>query len=394
MEETDFVRGVSNIGGRAYVVGGWVRDREMGVPGRDKDYAVAGVTESAFKELFPGAIKVGGRFPVYRLEIASETRDVSLARRETKSGLGYRGFEALSSPLVTIEEDLLRRDSTINAMAIDLETGELIDPSGGMRDLESGIIRAVSRRFADDPVRALRAARQAAQLDFQIDAATLCLMTRCGDELAGEPRERLVNELKLALSCRAPSLFFASLDAAGILDVTYPAVHALTRANAGAFSRAMSALDRAAALTTRAEIRFAALAVSAGLELSAGEAFWNKWNLSDAGIPKLWAKCALFAASWCGLVFEIRDPDAIRNLFEGMSRHPIGPDGFGAVILSVYGETPPVLKRMDELESAIRRVNVRGAPKELSGERLGAWLRNSRNAAIAEIMNGRIRDIL
>ncbi|MDR1020472.1 MAG: hypothetical protein LBL73_06925, partial [Synergistaceae bacterium] len=251
MEETDFARRVKHIGGRAYVVGGWVRDREMGVSGRDKDYAVTGVTESAFNAAFSAAFKTGGRFPVYRLEISQRTCDVSLARSETKTGRGYRGFEAAPSPLVNIEGDLGRRDSTVNAMAVDLETGELVDPYGGLDDLRNGIIRAVSEHFSDDPVRALRAARQAAQFGFRIDPGTVRLMARCRDELADEPTERLVNELRLALPCRKPSVFFTCLDAAGLLDAAYPAVLAPSGKGRAAPCRGIDALDRAAAITER-----------------------------------------------------------------------------------------------------------------------------------------------
>ncbi|MDR1516007.1 MAG: hypothetical protein LBS45_09940 [Synergistaceae bacterium] len=382
MEEADFVRKINDTGGRAYVAGGWVRDHKMGVPGRDKDYVVTGVAESAFKEVFPCAIKAGGRFPVYRLEITAKTSkmcDVSLARRETKSGRGYRGFEPVSSPLVTIEEDMARRDTTVNAMAVDLETGELIDPYGGMRDLQNGVIRAVSERFADDPVRALRAARQAAQFGFRIEPDTVRLMARCRDELAGEPAERLVNELKLAMFCRAPSIFFVSLDAAEILDVTYPAVQAPANTGPSAFSGRMRTLDRAAALTRRAEIRFAALAADAAPE----------WKRMARKLPRLWVKCALFASSWCKSAFETREPDAVRNLLEQLSSHPIGSDGFKSVILAIYGHIPPILERVSELERAMRNVKVTDAPDGLSGERLGAWLKDRRNAAIAKFVSNR-----
>jgi tRNA nucleotidyltransferase (CCA-adding enzyme) len=351
----------------------------MGVHERDKDYVVTGVTESAFNAAFPGAFKAGGRFPVYRLEIAQRARDVSLARNETKTGRGYRGFEATPSPLMTIEGDLGRRDSTINAMAVDLETGELIDPYGGLGDLQNGIIRAVSERFADDPVRALRAARQAAQFGFRIEPRTVLLMARCHDELACEPAERLVNELRLALSCREPSAFFAYLDAAGLLDVTYPAVNAPIRVGPAALSsrlEILERLDRAATLTERPEIRFAALAHGTVPE----------WNPLSGKLPRLWLRCAIFAESWSETAFEANNPDGIRELMERLASHPIGPDGFGTVILSIDGRVPPVLQMAREIESAIRGVKAANAPHGLSGKHLGAWIKERRNSAVAEIM--------
>ena len=377
MEETEFVSRVKQIGGHAYVVGGWVRDQQMGALGRDKDYVVTGVTENAFNAVFPGAFKTG-RFPVYLLEIARSTCDVSLARSETKTGRGYRGFDAAPSPHVTIERDLERRDTTVNAMAVDLETGALVDPYGGLEDLRNGVIRAVSERFADDPVRALRAARQAAQFNFRIEPGTIRLMAACRDELADEPAERLANELRLAMSCHKPSVFFVCLDAAGLQDAVYPAIPSPSGEDRGAFCRRMDALDRAAALTERPEIRFAALAFGTA----------PQWSHLARKLPRIWRSCALFAESLHERAFETDDPDAIRDLAERLANHPIGLDGFGAVILSVCGQLPPLLERAHEIEGAIQSVKASDAPDGLRGPRLGAWLRDRRNRAIAEIMDG------
>jgi tRNA nucleotidyltransferase (CCA-adding enzyme) len=388
MEETDFIKTIKKLGGRAYAAGGWVRDREMGIPPRDKDYVVAGVAENSFNEAFPCAFRAGRAFPVYRLEIGGQTRDVALARGETKSGRGYRGFAVSYSPLTAIEDDLLRRDTTINAMAVDLETGELLDPCGGLSDLRRGVIRAVSERFRDDPVRALRAARQAAQLGFRIERETIRLMSECHDELSGEPGERLANELRLALSCPSPSVFFTALRAAGLLDVTFPSLHALA-ARGVAFSRAMDATDRAATLAERAEIRFAALACSVGLEINlvnAEETDIKEWE-EKTPLPRLWAECAIFASHWGKKAFEIKEPDEARDLIEGLIRHPVGPDGLEAVMLSVFGKLPPVLQKRREIESAIRSIRAQDAPSDLAGERLGAWLRERRNDAVARVMN-------
>jgi tRNA nucleotidyltransferase (CCA-adding enzyme) len=393
MEEAEFVRKIKELGGHAYAAGGWVRDREAGFTPRDKDYVVAGIGEDSFCEAFPGIIRSGRAFPVYRMKIGGRISDVALARSETKSGRGYRGFAVSFSPLVTIEEDLMRRDTTINAMAADLETGKLLDPCGGLSDLRNGVIRAVSDRFRDDPVRALRAARQAAQFGFLIEPNTIRLMSLCHDELADEPKERLVNELRLALSCPSPSTFFHSLNAAGLLDVTFPPLHALAAKSRAAFLAAMSATDRAATLIARAEIRFAALACAVCLELSRGNSEKEaslKAPIADWAsrmpLPRLWTECAAFALRW-GKKAEIKGikkPDEIRELLERLSRHRIGPDGLEAVMLAVWGKPP--LAHMRELESAIQSVKAKDAPDCLTVADLGAWLRERRNSAIARIL--------
>ena len=160
MTEFDFAKKIHELGGKAYLVGGAVRDKFRGVEAHDRDYCVAGVEEKIFAEAFPNANKFGKSFPVYSIEIDGSFCEVAFARTEKKVGTGYRGFEILFSPDVTIEQDLFRRDTTINAMAIELLSGELIDPFGGRDDVLNKKIRAVSEHFTDDPVRALRAARR------------------------------------------------------------------------------------------------------------------------------------------------------------------------------------------------------------------------------------------
>ena len=396
MEESTFARKIKELGGHAYAAGGWIRDREAGFTPRDKDYVVTGVEENSFSEAFPGAIRILRAFPVYRMGIGGRTCDVALARSETKSGGGYRGFASLSSPFISIEEELMRRDTTINAMAVHLETGELLDPCGGLSDLRHGVIRAISERFRDDPVRALRAARQAAQFGFRIEPGTIRLMSFCHDELAGEPKERLVNELRLALSCLSPSRFFLGLGTAGLLDVTFPPVHTLSAKSRDAFLAAMSAMDRSAALTNRTEIRFAALACGVCLGLwenipdnsSIGKTAPIACQDWEIPLPRLWAECAAFASHWGerAEIKGIKKPDEIRELLERLSRHRIGPDGFEAVMLAVWGKLPPALQNMREMERAIRNVKAKDAPDCLSGANLGAWLRERRNSAIARIV--------
>ena len=208
MTEIDFARKIHSLGGKAYLVGGAVRDKFRGVHAHDRDYCVTGVDKKIFAATFPNAAKFGKSFPVYSVEIDGKFCEVAFARTERKIGTGYRGFEILFTPNVTIEQDLFRRDTTINAMAIEILSGELVDPFGGREDVINKKIRAVSEHFIDDPVRALRAARQAAQFNFEIIAETVEAMKLCGEELSHEPTERIFDELETALKTDKPSIFF------------------------------------------------------------------------------------------------------------------------------------------------------------------------------------------
>ena len=125
MTEREFAKKINAAGGKAYLVGGAVRDKFRGVAAHDRDYCVTGLDEKIFNEIFDDAPKFGKSFPVYAVEIDGDHCEVAFARTERKVGAGYRGFEVLFSPDVTIEQDLYRRDTTINAMAIELLSGEL-----------------------------------------------------------------------------------------------------------------------------------------------------------------------------------------------------------------------------------------------------------------------------
>ena len=189
MTEAAFVEHIRSAGARVFRVGGCVRDLFRGVPAKDVDYVLTGMTEEQLCALFPRAEKIGRSFPVYHVRVDGVRREVSFARRERKTGMGYRGFAVAYDPSVTIGEDLYRRDTTMNAMALELPTEELFDPYGGRADISAGVIRAVSPHFTDDPVRALRAARQAAEFGFAVEEGTLRYMNACAAELKNEPTE-------------------------------------------------------------------------------------------------------------------------------------------------------------------------------------------------------------
>src|SRR5574340_1196344 len=197
-----------------YSVGGAVRDELLGLPVQDRDYVVVGSTPEEMVRL--GFRPVGKDFPVFLHPRSHE--EYALARTERKTARGYKGFQVYAAPDVTLEQDLSRRDLTINAIARDAE-GRVIDPYGGAADLKRGLLRHVSPAFAEDPVRILRVARFAARFGFKVAPATLRLMRAMVE--AGEAdalvAERVWQELAVGLMEAAPSKMFAQLRACGAL---------------------------------------------------------------------------------------------------------------------------------------------------------------------------------
>jgi len=212
---------------RTYLVGGAVRDKLLGRPVVDRDYVVVGASPEEMTRR--GFRSVGRDFPVFLHPETNE--EYALARTERKSGRGYHGFVFSTDPAVTLEQDLERRDLTINAMAEDDE-GDLVDPYHGARDIEARVLRHVSPAFAEDPVRVLRVARFAARyapLGFRIAGETLALMQRMVDdgEVAHLVPERVWAETRKALAEPKPSAFLAALRACGALAILFPEVDAL-----------------------------------------------------------------------------------------------------------------------------------------------------------------------
>ena len=252
---------------KVFLVGGAVRDELLGRPVTERDYVVVGATPDALKSL--GYRPVGKDFPVF---LHPETGEqYALARTERKTGPGYYGFETRFSPDVTLEDDLARRDLTINAMA---RTGEgvLVDPHGGRRDVEARWLRHVSQAFVEDPLRVLRVARFAARLSplgFRVAPETLDLMRRIVDagEMAALVPERVWSETARALGEARPREYFEVLRACGALRAVFPEVDALygvpqppqwhPEIDTGLHT--MLAVEAAAGLSADPTVRFAAL---------------------------------------------------------------------------------------------------------------------------------------
>jgi tRNA nucleotidyltransferase (CCA-adding enzyme) len=212
---------------KTYLVGGAVRDRLLGLGHGDRDFVVVGETQDSMERA--GFRAVGRDFPVFLHPDTGE--EYALARTERKSGRGYRGFVVDADPSVTLEEDLQRRDFTINAIAQD-ENGRLVDPYGGVRDLEASVLRHVSPAFSEDPLRVLRAARfmaRFAALGFSVAPETMALMREMvfSGELTELTPERVWQELRRAITSATPSAFLRTLRECGALAVVLPEVDAL-----------------------------------------------------------------------------------------------------------------------------------------------------------------------
>ncbi len=284
---------------QVYLVGGAVRDALLGRPVAERDYVVTGAT--AQQLLDAGYKPVGRDFPVF---LHPQTHsEYALARRERKTGPGYRGFVTEFSPDITLEEDLRRRDLTINAMA-QAEEGPLIDPYGGQADLATRTLRHVSEAFTEDPVRILRVARFAARfapLGFTVHADTLRLMQQMVDagEASALVAERVWQETERALGEARPDVFFRVLRDCGALAVVFPEVDRLFgvpqppawHPEVDTGLHVLLCLQRAAALNASTAVRFAVLTHDLGKAATPPEQWPRHHGHEGAGVKLVDALC-------------------------------------------------------------------------------------------------------
>lgn len=249
---------------KIYQVGGCVRDRLLGLPVNDHDWVVVGADAQTM--LAQGYRPVGKDFPVFLHPQTHE--EYALARTERKTGPGYHGFDFYAAPDVSLEEDLQRRDLTINAMA-ETPDGDIIDPFGGQQDLQAGLLRHVSPAFAEDPVRVLRLARFAARFGFQVADDTKQLISQMinAGELDHLVAERVWQETAKALAEKTPSRFFYTLREVGALAILFPEIdklfgvpqHPKWHPEVDTGVHVMLVLDQAAKLSDDLAVRFAAI---------------------------------------------------------------------------------------------------------------------------------------
>jgi tRNA nucleotidyltransferase (CCA-adding enzyme) len=216
----ELIKEIKNIGGRGLLVGGCVRDKLMGLPDKDTDLEVFGLPPDTLKRLCKkyGRINmVGASFAVLKVQFPDGvTVDVSVPRRERQTSEGHRGFDVEADPFMTPEEAAQRRDLTINAISLDPLTNEIIDPVDGQSDLKSGILRHVSRRFREDPLRVLRVIQFMARFDFKIAPETfkLCAEMTADGQLNLLPRERIEEEIRKLFVLGVPQAVRTALETA------------------------------------------------------------------------------------------------------------------------------------------------------------------------------------
>ena len=287
---------------KIYLVGGAVRDNLLNLPIKDRDYMVVGATPAQMLAL--GYSQVGKDFPVFLHPKTQQ--EYALARTERKTAAGYGGFSVDAAPNVTLEQDLLRRDLTVNAIAEDQE-GNRYDPYNGISDINNRILRHVSDAFIEDPLRVLRVARFAARfnnLGFSIAADTMTLMSEISQsgELEALTPERVYVELNKALATTAPQVFFSVLKQCGALAILFPEIDALfgvpqpaqwhPEIDTGIHT--LMVLEQAAKLSDDNAVRFAALVHDLGKALSPKETLPKHHGHGQKGLPLIKGLCKRF----------------------------------------------------------------------------------------------------
>lgn len=323
-----------------YLVGGAVRDRLLCLPVDESDYVVVGASPHEMRRR--GFTQVGKDFPVF---LHPDTKDeYALARTERKRAPGYHGFDVYAAPEVTLEQDLARRDLTINALAEDWD-GRIIDPFGGVADLKARVLRHVSPAFAEDPVRILRVARFAArfaELGFRVADETLVLMREmvAAGEVDALVPERVWLEMAKALAEPRPSLFFRVLRECGALARLLPELDALWGVPQPASwhpeidtgEHVMLVVDTAAKLSDAVEVRFAALCHDLG-KATTPAAQWPRHSGHEARsveavaqvcgrfrVPKRFCELARLTARYHGLVHRATElrPATLLDMLEAV----------------------------------------------------------------------------
>ena len=323
-----------------YLVGGAVRDQLLDYPVKDKDYLVTGATVEQMLEL--GYQQVGKSFPVFLHPDSNQ--EYALARTELKQGEGYTGFICDFSPEITLEQDLIRRDLTINAMAQDMD-GTLIDPYNGVKDLQDKLLRHVSPAFIEDPLRVLRVARFAARyhhLGFKVADDTLLLMQEIAKsgELKTLVAERVWQETQSALSEQSPHIFFQVLKQCNGLKEVFPELDKLwgvpnpakwhPEIDSGVHT--MMVLEQAALLSDSLPMRFAALTHDLGKALTPKAKWPSHHGHEKTGLapiarlcdrikaPNEYRELALLVSEYhthCHKAFELK-PSTVIKLFDSL----------------------------------------------------------------------------
>ena len=364
-----------------YRVGGAVRDTLLGYPHHETDWVVVGSTPEEM--ISEGYTQVGRDFPVFLHPATKE--EYALARTEHKSGPGYHGFVVHADPSVTLEEDLERRDLTINSMAMD-ENGAITDPFGGQADLDAKILRHVSPHFVEDPLRVIRVARFAARyhhLGFTVAEETLSLMSEivAADELHHLSTERVWVETEKALGEQHPEVYSQVLTDCGALEVLLPEL---------AVSQGVAALARAAPHTRRADCRWAALladlpearARGASERLKAPNAFLQLATRVSGGRFKI--KAALNDAGECMALLKTLDALRREEPFESFCETL-------AALEQNSSDAKSAIDLLRRARNAAQQVKAADfADHGLVGPELGAAIQTAQIEAIEALLDERL----
>ena len=350
MQTDEIANKIKEKGGSLYLVGGAVRNKFLNLEIHDEDYCVCGLTEEEFIKLFPNAKPRGKAFKVFDLD----GKEFALARKDVKKGLGHKDFEIQSNPNITIEEDLYRRDITINSIAENVLTKEIIDPFNGIKDIQNKIIRATSLSFKDDPLRVYRVARFASQLEFNVDVETIKLMKSMKSELSTLSKERVFEELKKALATDKPSIFFEVLRKADVLDAHFKEINDLIgvlqpekyHPEGDAYNHTMLVLDYVSQNTKDLSIRFSALVHDLGKGLTPKEEYPHHYGHEDKGVTLVgtlgnrigakneWIKAGKVACRehMRGGIFYKMKPSTKVDFIERVSKTKLGLDGLQLIV--------------------------------------------------------------
>jgi tRNA nucleotidyltransferase (CCA-adding enzyme) len=415
-----------------------VRDLLLGRQPKDLDYVVVGATVDEFLAAYPTAKQVGQSFPVFQVVEGDVTKEYAFARIERKVGLGHQGFEVIADPTVTLKQDLGRRDLTINAMALPLDKphslehnvirNQVIDPYGGVNDLDAGILRHTSEAFREDPLRVFRLARFKAQLSFKVAPETRDLVqTIPKEELYSLSAERVAEEARKAMRSPRPRLFFEEILNLLVMDVWFPQLLALVGVPAGppkhheeldSFEHTMMVLDKVTEYTKILDeapeliemLRWAALTHDLGKGITPREQWPHHYGHEQTGIPlvhrfydrlKMPAQFRDAAVMVCAehmrvhimlnmrpekWVDLVRHADRTKIRAEGLSLVALG-DAMGREAMEKRVEGPIALQR---IANPVREATGHPIPEHLKGERIGQYIRKAKAIAAKRALDPKV----
>lgn len=342
---------IKDAGGTLYLVGGAVRDEIMGKEIMDEDYCVVGLSQEEFESIFPNTISRGKDFAVYDIE----GREFALARKERKNGIGHKEFYIQTDKNIIIEQDLARRDITINSIAKNVLTGEIIDPYHGVKDIQNKVIKMTTKAFSEDPLRVYRAARFAATLNFSVEPNTIEQMHLLKKELESLSVERVFSEFKKALASNQPSIFFQVLRKADILDVHFKEIYDLIgktqpveyHPEGDSYNHTMIVVDASTKLTQKLEVRYSCLVHDLGKGTTPKEILPHHYGHEERGeklvekmgsrlkVPKLWTSCGKISTKehMKGGRFTEMTPKKQVDFIERVEKSRLGLEGMKIVVM-------------------------------------------------------------